>query len=279
MIIHMETLNINLIKANPLSIPTILAKKLNIFEKHGVKVNLELQEDFTFKPNSDFLEGKTDAMMGDTTFYFYMLEQGKKAKITSNLTRTIFLIGKKDIKLGQDGIRVGVNRKGLFRLFAENDIKDMLPNHKITWINNTFDRMEALKNNEIDVLVAIEPFVSQVLDAGGEILWNSRNSDKNMVMWCFDSKVIKEKKEAIRSFYSALEEAEEIYNNATEDERVRLCVEVCGYEKEKAIKFNNFTFEKVGNYSHNDFNICQEWMFRNGEISKMYNSEECIEEF
>ena len=275
----METLNINLIKSNPLSIPTILAERLNIFEKYGVKVNLELQEDFTFKPNSDFLEGKTDAMMGDTTFYFYMLEQGKKAKITSNLTRTIFLVGRKGIKLGEDGIRVGVNRKGLFRLFAENDIKDMLPNYKITWINNTFDRMEALRNNEIDALVAIEPFVSQVLDVGGEIIWNSRNSDKNLVMWCFGTDVIKEKKEAIRNFYKALAEAEEIYNNATQEERVKLCVEVCEYKEEKAIKFKDFTFEKVSNYSHKDFELCQEWMFRNGEISKIYDSKECIEEF
>ena len=137
----MVKINLNLIKNNPLSLTAILADKQRIFKKHGIDMNLYLDEDFFFKGNVEFLEGRSDAMMGDTTFFFYMLEKGKKAVITSNLTRTINLVGKKEVKKDLEGIRVGVNRAGLFRLFLENDLKDIIKNPKIVWINNTYDRI------------------------------------------------------------------------------------------------------------------------------------------
>lgn len=272
----MVKINLNLIKNNPLSLTAILADRQGIFKKYGIDMNLYLDEDFFFKGNIEFLEGRSDAMMGDTTFFFYMLEKGKKAVITSNLTRTINLVGSKDINGDLEGIRVGVNRSGLFRLFLENDLKDMIKNPKIVWINNTYERIEALKKGEIDALVAIEPFVSKITNDGGKIIWDSRNSDKNLVMWCFDEEFYNNNSEGVKNFHKALNEAARIFNNSSKEDKANYFMEFCGYSKELAEGFKDFIFEISDNYKKEDFDLCQEWMYREGEIKKIYNASNLI---
>lgn len=268
----MVKINLNLIKNNPLSLTAILADKKGIFEKYNIDMNLYLDEDFSFKGNIEFLEGRSDAMMGDTTFFFYMLEKGKKAVITSNLTRTVNLVGRKDLPKDLNEIRVGVNRRGLFRLFLENDLKDSIKNPKIVWINNTYDRIEALKKGEIDVLVAIEPFVSKIVNDGGEVIWNSKNSDKNLVMWCFDEDFYNNNFDAVKNFHGALNEAAKIFNASSSEEKVNYFINYCGYSKDMAEGFKDFIFEINSNYKKEDFNLCQEWMYREGEIKKLYDA-------
>ncbi|WP_288222179.1 ABC transporter substrate-binding protein [uncultured Clostridium sp.] len=267
----MVKINLNLIKKNPLSLTSIIADKKGIFKKYNIDMNLYLDEDFLFNGNIEFLEGRSDAMMGDTTFFFYMLEKGKRAVITSNLTRTINLVGSKNLPDNLNELRVGVNRKGLFRLFLENDLKNSIRNPKIVWINNTYERIQALNNGQIDALVAIEPFVSKVVNSGGKIIWDSKNSDKNLVMWCFDEDFYNNNVEVVRNFHKALNEAAEIFNNSSSEEKVNYFINYCGFPKDIAIGFENFTFEINGDYRKEDFDLCQEWMYREGEIKNIYD--------
>lgn len=269
-------MNLTLIKKNPLSIPTILACELGIFDKYNVEINLSLSEDFYFGGESPFHLGKSDGTMGDITFFFYALEKGKKAMVTSNLTRTVMLVGRKDLPEKLDGIKVGVNRAGLFRLFLENDLKDKVINPEIVWINNTYDRMRALKNGEIDALVAIEPFVTDVVNDGGKILWSSREGKHNFVSWFFDEEYVNKNLEEIKNFHKALNEAADLFNNASKEEKIRLCKEVVGYSEEVSERLKEFTFEREEIYSEEDFNICQNWMLKEGEICKAYDSKKLI---
>lgn len=272
----MTKINLNLIRKNPLTVPVLIADKMGLFKKYNLDVNLDIKEDFTFDGNSAFFEGNADAMVGDLTFFFYMLKKGKKAVLTSNLTRTINLIGSENLPQSLDGLKVGVNRAGLFRLYLENDLKDLIPNAEPIWINNTYDRMEALKNKEIDALVAIEPFVTDVLEQGGQIIWSSRNSDKNLVMWCFDEEFYNNNKEAVSNFHKALEEAAMKFNEASAKEKVEMCMEYASYTLESAKRLENFEFEKQAKYNINDFNLCQEWMYKENEIDKLYNGDKLI---
>lgn len=63
-------------------------------------------------------------------FFFYMLEKDKKACTTSNLTRTINLVSSNKVDKRLEGMKIGVNRNGLFRLFLENDLKDIIKKPK-----------------------------------------------------------------------------------------------------------------------------------------------------
>lgn len=268
-------INLSLVRKNPLTIPVMIADKLELFKKHNVEVALNITEDFQFDGNQPFLEGKVDAMVGDLTFLFYLLEKGKNAVITSTLTRTINLVGKnypKDLK----GLKVGVNRAGLFSLFLENDLKDILSDTKIIYINNSYERIKALNNGCIDALVAIEPFISDITDHGGEVIWNSRDSDSNFVMWAFDKDFYHTNKEVVRKFHLALEESATIFNELSSEEKVKLTQKCAGYSKAAAKKLFDFEFEKQSNYSLGDFNICQEWMFKEDLISRRYDGNELI---
>ena len=271
----MNQINLQLIKKNPLTLQVLLAEKLGLFTKHQVTVNLSTTEDFTFNGNNPFFNGESDAMVGDTTFFFYMLKRGKKAVITSDLTRTIHLVGGPELPTDLTHLKIGANRTGLLRLFLENDLKDMIPNAEIVWINNSYERLEALSKGDIDALVAIDPFVTDVLEAGGQIIWSLRNSHHNFVMWAFDEEFYHHNQEAVANFYQALEETTEIFNTATPEQRVQYARD-CDYNEKLAQRFESFTFEPQSVYSVEDFNLCQEWMYRNGEIDKLYDPNTCI---
>ena len=274
-LLNMKNINLKLIRINPLTMPVIIADKMNLFKKYNINVNLKLDEDFTFDGNKDFYEGKVDAMVGDITFFFYMLEKGKKAIVTSNLTRTIQVVGKNypaDLKK----LRVGVNRTGLFRLYLENDLKEILPEAEPVWINNSYDRLQALENEEIHALVAIEPFIGDVVENGGEVIWKSIDSDKNLVMWAFDEEFYKNKRDTIVDFYKALEEAQNLFNSFSSDEKFKMSIELAGYNNKLANRMRYFNFERQDNFRVEDFELCQEWMFRENEISTIYDSSKLI---
>lgn len=272
----MNTINLKLIRINPLTVPVFIADKKKIFKKYGININLKIDEKFLFDGNKDFYDGKVDAMVGDLTFFFYMLEKGKKAVLTSNLTRTIHVVGGKNYPKDLKNLKVGVNRAGLFRLYLENDLKDILENAKVVWINNSYERLKSLEDGEIDALVAIEPFVSDVIESGGEIIWSSRNSDKNLVMWAFDEEFYNNNKETVSNFHKALEEAQELFNSLSKEEKVNICIDCAGYSLDMANRMKEFEFEKQELFNINDFNLCQEWMYRESEITKLYDGKNLI---
>ncbi|MGX4601003.1 ABC transporter substrate-binding protein [Faecalimicrobium sp. JNUCC 81] len=272
----MNTINLKLIRINPLTVPVFIADKKKIFKKYGININLRIDEKFLFDGNKDFYDGKVDSMVGDLTFFFYMLEKGKRAVLTSNLTRTIHVVGGKHYPKDLKNLKVGVNRAGLFRLYLENDLKDILENAKVVWINNSYERIKALEDGEIDALVAIEPFVSDVIESGGEIIWSSRNSDKNLVMWAFDEEFYNNNKLAVSNFHKALEEAQELFNSLSQEEKVNICIDCAGYSLDMANRMKNFEFEKQEVFNIDDFNLCQEWMYRENEITKLYDGKKLI---
>ncbi len=263
-------------KKNPLVLPVCIAAEKGYFKQYGIEVAITLAEDFTFDGNRLFKEGKSDVMMGDLTFFFYMLEQGKPCVLTSNLTRTICLVGRKGLKAPCDGLRVGVNRRGLFRLYLENDLREMLPNVEIVWIDNSYERMQALADGSIDALVAIEPFVSELTAKGYEILWHTKESDKNLVMWAFDEGFYTRHREAVEGFHHALEAAGQYFNALTPQEKGTVAQKLLGCEAQFAQSMQTFVFEQQAPIRHKDFELCQEWMYRAGEIQHLYDAKALI---
>lgn len=268
-------MNLHLIKSNPLTLQVLLARELKLFQKYNVDINLSTTEHFLFDGNNPFLEGTSDAMMGDVTFFFYMLKRGKEAVITSNLTRTIHLVGGKILPNDLSHLKIGASRNGLLRIFLENDLKEMIPHAQIVWINNSFERIQALKNGEIDALVAIDPFVTDVVDKGGKIIWSLANSSHNFVMWAFEKKFYFTNEELVHNFYRALEETSTIFNASSPVQKVQYAHD-CGYPEHLALRFSSFSFEKYSPYREDDFNICQEWMYRTKEINQLYDAKECL---
>lgn len=271
-------MNIHIIKKNPLSVPVIMAEKMGIFKKNNVEVNLSVQEDFKFQGKSPYMEGFSDAVMGDLTFFFYFLEKGKMSVLTSNLTRTIHLIARKGLGQKRDKLVVGANRTGMLRMFLENDLKNVLTNTEIVWINNTYDRIEAFNKGEIDALVAIEPFIDELVEQGGELIYSTRNSKENMVMWCFDEEYYNNNEDDVKAFHKSIEEAQQVFNKMSEEEKYDLGIKVIGYDEISATRLKKFEFEKSAAVSKDDFETCMSWMYENFEISKFYNSKNLIKD-
>ena len=263
----MATIRLQQNRINPLVLPVILGKELGYFDKHHVDVSLDLADNFVFQGKNAFLEGEVDAQMGDTTFFFYYLKDGKDAVITSTLTRTIQLVGYQGWQ-NLDTFNVGISRTGLFRFFMDTYLKNLFPKTSYTYVNNTYERIEALTQHKIDALVAIEPFVTTVLQTPEtEVIWHSNEIDACYVMWCFDKQFTLDHPVDVKNFHLALEEAGQFFNQQTPDEKVSLLETYCSLPKEKATIFKDFSFEEQQNYSASDFDLCQDWMYEAGEIN------------
>lgn len=272
----MEKIRLVQNKINPLVLPVIFADKLGYFEKFHVPVDLTVTETFQFAQKSSFVAGDVDAMMGDLTFYFDYRQQGKDAFVTTDLTRTIQLLAKKGAP--KEGLRVGVARKGLFPFFMAHDLKTVLKQPEIVWINNTYERIQMLQNGEIDALVAIEPFITDILktQSDTEILWHSKNSDKNMVMWCFDRKFYDNNVETVANFHHALEAAAKNFNALSADDKVLQAIKIAQYTPEAAENLRHFTFEKQHNYATKDFELLADFLWQTGEVSQKYHTKDCL---
>lgn len=266
-------MNISVINTNPLSISIILGKKLGLFRD----LNLSIIEDFKFIGENPYMEGKSDLMIGDITFFFYALERGKESVITSTLTRTIHLVIKDGVDLNEENLKIGVSRSGLFKLFLENDLKEKLNKPEIVWINNTFERIEALREGIIQGLIAINPFVDIIEDEKiGKVKWSLRESDKDLVMYCFDKNYYEDNKEEVREFHFGIRMAGKIYNNMSLEEKKKFLREEMNYSKEYQQRFLRFTFEEEEDFKEKDFNLCKEWMFREKIIKKDYKYSEYV---
>ena len=262
-----------IIKKNPLTIPVVLSEVLGLYKENKINVSINYEEDFLFKGKNPYATSESDCMMGDLTFFFYALEKGIDSVITSNLTRTIHLLLRKDKSFKDENLKIGVNRTGLFRLFMENDLKDKLKNPEIVWINNTYERIEALKKNEIDGLIAIEPFIDEIENRDlGKRVWSLKNSDKNLVMWCFKREYYEKNKEEVKIFHKVLREANNIYNNMLEEEKRKFLKEHMNYDEEHIEIALKFKFEKEGQVREEDYNLCQDWMIKTGEIKNKYRN-------
>lgn len=273
-------MKVYIIKKNPLTIPVILSEVLGLYEKNKIKVYINYDNDFFLKGRNPYTLGESDCMMGDLTFFFYALEKGLDSVLTSNLTRTIHLLLRKDKSFEDENLKIGVNRTGLFRLFMENDLKDKLKNPEIIWINNTYERIEALRKKQIDGLIAIEPFIDEIENEYlGIRAWSLKDSDKNLVMWCFNREYYEKNKEEVKVFHKVLREANNIYNDMLEEEKREFLKEHMNYDEEHIEMALNFTFEEEGPVRQEDFNICQEWMLREGEIKSRYSNEEYNKSF
>ena len=95
-------------------------------------------------------------------------------------------------------------------------------------------------------------------------------------MWAFDEEFYLNNKDAVRDFHKALEEAQNKFNEAFENEKIKICIDCAGYTLEQATRLKNFEFEKQEKFNINDFNLCQEWMCRENEINEIYNGKELI---
>lgn len=264
----MATIRLQQNRINPLSLPLILAQELRIFQKNHCSVELQLDDQFVFQGKNAFLNGEIDAQMGDTTFFFYYLKEGKNAVITSTLTRTIQLVGQKNWQALNE-LTVGISRTGLFRFFVDTYLHEELPPVTYDFINNTYERIQALEDKKIQALVAIEPFVTTVLSLPEqEVIWHSNQLDACFVMWCFDAEFANKYPEDVRNFHRSLEEAQTYFNQQSTEEKVALLIKHCHLPEEKALIFKDFSFEPQKNYAESDFALCQDWMFNNQEIDK-----------
>lgn len=267
----MTQMKLTLIRKNPLVLPVILAYEQGLFNKRGIEMSLVLEDDFSFNGNHPFYEGHSDAMMGDITFFFYMLKRGKEAVMTSNLTRTIQLVGGPKCPDDWQNLRIGANRAGLLRLYLENDLKQKISHPEIKWFNNSYERLKALEVGEIDALVAIDPFAADVVEKGGKVIWHSKNSDKNLVMWAFDKTYYEKNKEVVYAFHMALEEAAMRFNQLMPGEKKQIGIRYGNYPEKIARRLEGFYFEKQGNIRKEDFELCQKWMLKEKEIHRLYD--------
>lgn len=272
----MATIRLYQNRINPLVLPVILADKLGYFQKFEVPVALEIADNFEFGGKNRFLDNQVDAMMGDLTFFFDYLVSGKDAIVTSTLTRTIKLVGRQELE-SYENLKVGVARKGLFPFFMAHDLAKVLTNPEIVWIDNTYERIEALKNGEIDALVAIEPFIHDVLtQLPTKLIWSSQDSDKNMVMWCFDKAFYQRNPQLVKRFHYALEAAMEDFNQLTADEKEAQAKKIANYTPEAAANMRHFHFEASHNYAEKDFNLLADFLYQEKKLPKKLNAKEYI---
>jgi NitT/TauT family transport system substrate-binding protein len=159
-------------------LPAFIAKEKNLFQKHGVKVELEKITLIANMPPA-MLAGSLQIGFGTGPNFLSAVEAGIDFVAISGATRqttdhsTVSIIVGKDsgIKTPADlkGKKIGIpGLAGLFDwLFREWLVKHGLKPGDVTLIETPFPQMaDLLRTKQLDVVLAIEPIRSRIVAAG-----------------------------------------------------------------------------------------------------------------
>lgn len=273
----MQPIRINLMRTNHLALPVLIAQQEKIFKKNDVLVEINLQKTL-YEQKDAFFNGDVDAMIGDLTRLLSFIDQGKKVKITSTLTRTLKIVANKKFdKLEElNNLKIGVNAYQSLGLYLEEFINQYQLNLKVIDYQDAYLRLDDMLNKKIDMLIAIEPFASKIVNQGGQIVYSGLESDHYYIMWAFREAYYNQNKEHVKRFHQSLNEANKFFNNLSQPQKIKAFIKYANFDQKQASQVNDLIFEQDIKFEEQDFERCQKWLKRKQKLDKLYDPKEYI---
>ena len=187
--------------------PAIIAQEKGFFKAQGIDVELSYV-DYSQLQQADFSAGKYDGIgltLGDFIILSATNPDMQAVMVVDESTGADVVVGQSDIKtiLNLKGKKLGTHLGG----FSEVFVSEMLKISKLTSDDVSLVKVEALEvsqriqNNAIQAGHTWEPYLSEALKLGGNILFTSKQTPGLILdVVAFRGEVIRDRPEDIRAF-------------------------------------------------------------------------------
>lgn len=219
-------------------IPYVLINENKLSDKYNFELDLQV---FTSAKDRDaaFQAGELDGVLTDYIGVCMYQNAGFDVKITGITDGDYILVAGKNSGITDisqiKGKSIAISEKTLIEyvldnISAENGLADTEVVKEI--VPRIPDRLELLRNEQIDLGLLPEPFATLALSDGAVRLGTANEYGLYPAVSAFSKTALDEKNEAVRNLYKAYNEAVEYMNNTDIREYEKTVIEAVGYPEE-----------------------------------------------
>lgn len=253
------------------TLPLQVAAKDNLFEKHGLDVEL-VKFMSALERDTAMQTGQIDAYFGDLIATYLLINQGVPMRIGTTSWRTkpgfpMFGIAlspdSKDRKLGDmKGRKLGLSKSTIMEFLADK-MEDHLGVNRGHFnqveIKKMPIRMQMLMTGQIDAALLPEPLLSLTRLKGGSTLATAEQLDLPLTVLCFHDKYFKDGGEGYTRFIAAYKEAIKRLTDYPEDYR-QLMAETCRIPKPLVAEFPVYPYPMPSLPNSRELKVVLDWM-------------------
>lgn len=219
-------------------IPYVMIRELGLAEEYNIDLQLET---FTSAKDRDaaFVAGELDGVLTDYIGICIYQNAEFDVRITGITDGDYLLVAGKNSGITDiseiSGHSIAISENTLIDysldqiLFANEMESDAVEKEVVARIP---DRVELLRNDQIDLGLLPEPFASIVLNDGAIYLGSANDIGLYPAVSAFTKEVLDEKTEAIKNLYIAYNRAVEYLNGADVSEYEDIVIQTVGYPEE-----------------------------------------------
>lgn len=219
-------------------IPYVLINENKLSDKYNFELDLQV---FTSAKDRDaaFQAGELDGVLTDYIGVCMYQNAGFDVKITGITDGDYILVAGKNSGITDisqiKGKSIAISEKTLIEyvldnISAENGLADTEVVKEI--VPRIPDRLELLRNEQIDLGLLPEPFATLALADGAVRLGTANEYGLYPAVSAFSKTALDEKNEAVRNLYKAYNEAVDYMNNTDIREYEKTVIEAVGYPEE-----------------------------------------------
>lgn len=265
--------------------PYIVAKEKGIFEKNGIKVNIE-----SFKSAKDrdaaLQSGSLDGVCTDLVGVGLLKKSGLDLRITGSTDGKFQLVSS-----SQSGIKSVEDLKDKNIIISKNTVIEFTldsilkkSNIKETEVVKEEVpqipvRLEMLRNNKAQGALLPEPFSSLAMKDGGLLISDSEKLGIAPGVTAFTSKAIKEKTEELKKLYKSYNEAIEYIEKEPLASYEDILIKEIGFPKEMKGSITLPKFRKNTLPKEEDLKFAIEWLVDKNLASKDLKPSDLVDDF
>lgn len=249
-------IKLEVLDKNPLSLQPLIAKKFGIFNSNNVEVDVAYVSSF---PGFDM--SKVTANVGDTTRIFERVASKEELIITSDLTRTMKLILHKDYKK-RGKLKILSSKDQSLGIYTEYYCRKNNIDFEFVIELNMQKRVEMIRNNEVDGVCMIDPFLIEFIDQDYFVAYEGKDHKYNYTCWAFHKQFYDLNKEQVINFHLSLNQATDLWNDLSCDEKLKLALELLEVPQYLYNYYKTLNFNHDSRYQKEALESCYDWKCR-----------------
>ena len=262
------------------SIPFIIAKYNGYFEKEGLDVEIHHFKS-AMDRDSALQTGSIDGAISDMPAIVFFKDNGFDVKITSKTDGSFKLIAGKSSNISNleeiKGKTIGISKNTIIEYVTDRVLKisniDVDAPRKVV-IPQIPTRLEMLSNDKLDMATLPEPLASVAISRGGKMLSSSDELGVNTAYMIFTEDSIVSKKEEIKAFYKAYNQAVEYLNSESLEKYIDILIEEAGFPGVIKDSFSLPKYSRASMPSDKDLEEVLDWLHTKKLTTSDYSLEE-----
>ena len=264
-------------------LPLAVAQDNGYFNKEGV--NITIQKFYSANErDAAFQSGNLDGTILDYTGAAIQRSGGVKLKLISQCEGSFVLVAGKESQIESikdlKGKRLAVSRNTVIDFCTDLVLQQAnitSDNIEKVEINKIPLRLEMLRNGKIDATMLPDPFATIALQDNNRSVFDIQEIDVLITGIAFHENVIEQKREAIKGFYRAYDQAVALINSKPASHFHSLLVSDIGVPSELVSKIKLPSYSTAQTPNENDLIKVEQWLKLKGLITSDFDIDTLIQ--